>query len=81
MKGRAILIRYADDFVVAFQYRTEAQEFYRELPQRLKKFNLEVAPEKTHIKRFSRFLPSRVQSFEFCWGIDRKDEPRLNKEA
>jgi len=40
LKGRAMLIRYADDFVVAFQYRTEAQAFYRELPERLKKFNL-----------------------------------------
>jgi group II intron reverse transcriptase/maturase len=84
LKGRAMLIRYADDFVVAFQYRTEAQEFYRELPNRLKKFNLEVAPEKTHMKRFSRFHPSRVQSFqflgfEFYWGADRKGEPRLRR--
>jgi group II intron reverse transcriptase/maturase len=84
LKGRAMLIRYADDFVVAFQYRTEAQEFYRELPNRLKKFNLEVAPEKTHMKRFSRFHPSKVQSFqflgfEFYWGADRKDEPRLRR--
>jgi len=84
LKGRAMLIRYADDFVVAFQYRTEAQEFYRELPDRLKKFNLEVAPEKTHMKRFSRFHPSRAQSFqflgfEFYWGTDRNDEPRVRR--
>ena len=84
LKGRAMLIRYADDFVVAFQYRTEAQAFYRELPERLKKFNLEVAPEKTHLKCFSRFHPNRQQSFqflgfEFYWGTDRKDEPRLRR--
>lgn len=84
LKGRAMLIRYADDFVVAFQYRTEAQAFYRELPDRLKKFNLEVAPEKTHLKRFSRFHPSRAQSFqflgfEFYWGTDRNGEPRVRR--
>jgi retron-type reverse transcriptase len=44
VKGRAMLIRYADDFVVAFQYREDARTFYRELPKRLEKFNLTVAP-------------------------------------
>lgn len=53
LQGKAMLIRYADDFVVAFQYRDEARRFYGELPQRLKEFNLDVAPEKTHLKRFS----------------------------
>ncbi|MCO1337175.1 reverse transcriptase domain-containing protein, partial [Microbulbifer sp. OS29] len=38
MRGRAMLIRYADDFVVAFQLRTDAERFYRVLPQRLNKF-------------------------------------------
>lgn len=84
LKGRAMLIRYADDFVVAFQYRNEAREFYRALPKRLKQFNLDVAPEKTHLKRFSRFHPSRKHSFqflgfEFYWSMDRKNEPRLRR--
>ncbi|MCO1336612.1 reverse transcriptase domain-containing protein, partial [Microbulbifer sp. OS29] len=38
MCGRAMLIRYADDFVVAFQLKTDAERFYRVLPQRLNKF-------------------------------------------
>ena len=84
LKGRAMLIRYADDFVVAFQYRDEAREFYRELPKRLKKFNLDVAPEKTHLKRFSRFHPGKLSSFqflgfEFYWDKDLKGEPRLRR--
>jgi len=84
LKGRAMLIRYADDFVVAFQYRHEAQKFYRELPKRLKKFNLDVAPEKTHLKRFSRFHPGRERcfqflGFEFYWDTDKKGEPRLRR--
>jgi len=82
LKGRAMLIRYADDFVVAFQYRSEAREFYRELPSRLKIFNLDVAPEKTQLIRFSRFASGRQRQiqflgFEFYWDIDRKGEPRL----
>ena len=84
LKGRAMLVRYADDFVVAFQFRDEARRFYRELPKRLKKFNLEVAPEKTHLKRFSRFHPGRLSSFQFLgfvfyWDVDRKGEPRLRR--
>lgn len=84
LKGRAMLVRYADDFVVAFQFRSEARAFYQELPQRLKQFNLDVAPEKTHLKRFSRFHPNRKHSFqflgfEFYWSVDAKGEPRLRR--
>jgi|SRR5690554_5584707 len=84
LQGRAMLIRYADDFVVAFQYRDEAQCFYEALPARLGKFGLAVAPEKTHLKRFSRFHPSRRRAFqflgfEFYWDRDRKGEPRLRR--
>jgi hypothetical protein len=42
-----MLIRYCDDFVVAFQLRRDAEAFYRVLPQRLAKFNLAISPEKT----------------------------------
>jgi len=86
LKGRAMLIRYADDFVVAFQYRHEARAFYRELPSRLKKFNLDVAPEKTSLKRFSRFHPGQQRNFEFLgfrfyWDTDSKGEARLRRKT
>lgn len=84
MAGRAMLIRYADDFVVAFQYRQDAQRFYRALPQRLEKFSLQVAPEKTCLKRFSRFHPGRKRcfhflGFEFYWSKDATGTPRLRR--
>ena len=84
MEGRAMLIRYADDFVVAFQYRHEAEAFYRVLPKRLNKFGLSVAPEKTHLKRFSRFHPGRKRSFqflgfEFYWSFDVNKKPRIRR--
>jgi hypothetical protein len=51
-EGRARLIRYADDFVVCFQCKTDATRFRAELDGRLGKFGLEVAPEKTKIIEF-----------------------------
>lgn len=84
MQGRAMLIRYADDFVVAFQLREDAERFYRVLPKRLNKFGLSVAPEKTHLKRFSRFHLGRKRNFqflgfEFYWGRDVNNKPRLRR--
>ena len=80
----SMLVRYADDFVAAFQYQKEAQAFYRALPKRLGKFRLEVAPEKTQLLRFSRFHPSRKRTFvflgfEYYWDLDRQGERRLKR--
>ena len=86
LEGRAMLIRYADDFVVAFQYRREAEDFYNRLGPRLAAFELELAAEKTSIKRFSRFHPGHNRRFEFLgfefyWGIDRGGKPRLRRKT
>ena len=50
--GRTRLIRYADDFVVCFQYQSEAEEFQRQLVARLAEFGLEVEPAKTKVIAF-----------------------------
>ena len=50
--GRARLIRYADDFVACFRRESDATRFRAELDERLGKFGLEVAPEKTKIIEF-----------------------------
>ena len=80
--GSALIMRYADDFVCAFQYRRDAEKFFRFLPTRLGKFGLSVAPEKTGMMRFSRFRPSRRRriiflGFETFWFIDKKGKPRV----
>jgi len=54
-KGQAYLVRYADDFVCCFENYEDAKEFYQALKPRLKKFNLEIAEEKTKILPFGRF--------------------------
>jgi len=80
--GKALLCRYADDFVCAFQYRKEAEAFYQALPERLGKFSLAVSPAKTDMIRFSRFHPSHQRSFKFLgfafyWSEDRQGEARV----
>ena len=46
-KGDVVVVRYADDLVVGFQYRTEAEQFWREFRERLAKFGLELHADKT----------------------------------
>jgi RNA-directed DNA polymerase len=82
--GQAILIRYADDYVCAFQYQREAQGFYQNMSQRLEKFGLQDAPEKTRILRFSRFHPGLRRRFAFLgfelyWNRDRGGDLRVMK--
>jgi RNA-directed DNA polymerase len=68
-----IVVRYADDFVVGFQRKAVAEKCWRELEERLKKFGLELHPEKTrlicfgpHARRLtSRFPGQRPGKFDF----------------
>jgi group II intron reverse transcriptase/maturase len=54
-KGGVIVVRYADDLVVGFQHRTEAERFLNEFRERLAKFGLELHPDKTRLIEFGRF--------------------------
>ena len=84
-KGECFLMRYADDFVCAFRYKAEAERFYRDLlPERLAKFGLKVAPEKTRMLRFTRYEVHKSESFEFLgyefrWGQNRKKRPQVKR--
>src|SRR5262249_2375214 len=54
-KGDVIVVRYADDLVVGFQYRTDAERFLQEFRERLAKFGLELHADKTRLIEFGRF--------------------------
>jgi len=54
-RGDVIVVRFADDTVVGFQYKSDAQLFQKELMERLQKFGLELHPEKTRLIEFGRF--------------------------
>ncbi len=54
-KGDVIVVRYADDLVVGFQHRAEAERFLKEFRERLAKFGLELHADKTRLIEFGRF--------------------------
>ena len=53
--GDMIFLRYADDLVVGFQHRTDAEWFLKEFKDRLAKFGLELHPDKTRLIEFGRY--------------------------
>jgi len=54
-RGEVIFVRYADDFVLGFQYRSDAEKCFTELRERLRRFNLELHDDKTRLIEFGRF--------------------------
>ena len=53
--GEMMVVRYADDLVVGFEQREDAERFLREFQERLASFALELHPEKTRLIEFGRF--------------------------
>ena len=57
--GDLIIVRYADDFVIGFEHRKEAERFLEQLRDRLREFGLELHPEKTRLIQFGRYAIER----------------------
>jgi group II intron reverse transcriptase/maturase len=53
-RGHLIVIRYVDDTVMGFEHRAEAERFLRDLGERMRKFGLELHPDKTRLIEFGR---------------------------
>jgi group II intron reverse transcriptase/maturase len=72
-QGAVSVVRYADDFVVGFQRESDARRFVEELRERLRKFSLELHPDKTRLIRFGSFAAlnrkergeGRPETFDF----------------
>ncbi len=58
-RGDVIIVRWADDFIVGFEHRADAERFLAELRERLAKFGLELHPDKTRLIEFGRFAADR----------------------
>jgi group II intron reverse transcriptase/maturase len=54
-RGDVIVVRFADDWVMGFQYKADAERLIRELKGRFARFGLELHPEKTRLIEFGRF--------------------------
>jgi RNA-directed DNA polymerase len=58
-RGDMIVVRYADDFIVGFQHKSEAEQFLADLRERFRKFHLELHPDKTRLLEFGPFAAER----------------------
>jgi RNA-directed DNA polymerase len=84
LRGRAVLVRFADDFVILFEREDDARRVQAVLPKRFGKFGLRLHPDKTRLVRFLRppLTGSRKrfqgpETFDFLgftlyWGRSRK---------
>ena len=85
MKGRVFLVRYADDFILGFENKEDAEKVYRVLFKRFEKYGLSLHPEKTRLVPFGRPEAtkddqgngSKPGTFDFLgfthyWGKSRK---------
>ena len=57
--GDVVVVRYADDFVIGFQHRSDAERCLGKLQDRFGQFALELHPEKTRLIEFGRFAAER----------------------
>lgn len=71
-------MRYADDFIMMFQYENEAKMIYKELVKRLAKFGLEIEQDKTRILPFGRFKGTK-ETFDFLGFMHYNKKTRTGK--
>ena len=72
-KGDILIVRYADDFILGFKLKSEANEFLQRLRERLNKFGLQLHEQKTKLIRFGQFAKQqrkergerKSETFEF----------------
>jgi RNA-directed DNA polymerase len=58
-RGQVVIVRFADDFVVGFEHRDDAERFWADLRERLAQFSLELNAEKTRLIEFGRFAAGK----------------------
>ena len=78
LKGEAYLVRYADDFIVMFQYENEAKMVYELLIKRLAKFGLEIEQEKARILPIGRYRGTK-ETFDFLGFTHYNGQTRTGK--
>jgi group II intron reverse transcriptase/maturase len=93
-QGKVGMVRFADDFVCCFEHEEEAKRFYPALIERLRKFKLEMAEEKTKIIRFGKQAEveckqiglKKPTTFDFLgfthyWGKGKSGKYRLKRKT
>lgn len=77
-RGKVIFMRYADDIIVGFEWKQDAESYLHRLPERLAKFSLRLAEEKSALVKFNRWEPDdsgrfTFLGFDFYWSRTRKN--------
>lgn len=75
LKGKCFLVRYADDSVLGFEQKEDAERVYKVIFKRFAKYGLMLHPEKTKLIEFKRRKGGNTfdfLSFTFYWGVSRK---------
>jgi RNA-directed DNA polymerase len=75
-KGSVMFRRYADDSIVCFERKDDAEAYLKALPERLAKFGLQLADEKSALVKFNRWEGASsgkftFLGFDFYWGKSR----------
>lgn len=88
LRGRAFLIRYADDFVMGFEREDDARRVMAVLPKRFSRFGLTIHPEKTRLLEFyppgqtGRAAPSfNFLGFTHHWAVSRRGRPYVQRQT
>jgi len=69
LKGKSFIVRWADDFVLGFEYKSEAERVMRVLPKRFAKYELTLHSEKTRLIDLNSKRGGFGRSFEFLGFI------------
>jgi group II intron reverse transcriptase/maturase len=65
LRGEIFFVRFADDFIIGFEYKEDAQRVYQTLPKRFQKYGLTIHPEKTRLLKFSPENKGMTRTFDF----------------
>jgi len=65
LKGEIFIIRYADDFIIGLQFKSDAERLYKVLPKRLSKYELELSLEKSRLQNFVPENKERNNTIDF----------------
>jgi len=77
LRGECFIVRYADDFVIGFEYSEDAQRLTNTLPKRLGKYGLTIHPDKTKLIKFEPNEEGKAPTLDFLgfthyWSISQK---------
>ena len=86
-RGDVVMVRFADDIVMGFENRSDAERFHQDLRERFHKFALELHPDKTRLIEFGRFAAQnrkrrgegKPESFDFLGFTHACDRSRTGR--